>query len=112
MARGLVSPDRTIDLHGHGLAAAHARLEGALGDAIRAGERVLLVVTGRAPAAGVSRLDQPMRGVIRASIGDWLAASEHRHAIAAVRGAHRRHGGAGAIHVILRRRRAPGSNNP
>jgi len=38
-------------------------------------------------------------------VGDWLAASRHAADIAAVRGAHPRHGGAGALYIILRRRR-------
>jgi DNA-nicking Smr family endonuclease len=64
--------------------------------------RVLLVVTGRPPradAAGPTR-----RGLIRAAIGDWLAVSRHASRIAAIRNAHPRHGGAGALYLILRRR--------
>ena len=45
------------------------------------------------------------RGAIRAKILDWLAASEHGSAIAAVRTAHRRHGGEGALFIVLRRGR-------
>jgi DNA-nicking Smr family endonuclease len=45
------------------------------------------------------------RGAIRAAVGDWLAASRHAGHIAAVRGAHPRHGGAGALYIVLRRRR-------
>ena len=40
-----------------------------------------------------------------AAIGDWLAASRHASSIAAVRGAHPRHGGAGALYIVLRRPR-------
>ena len=36
---------------------------------------------------------------------DWLAAGPHGSSIAAVRSAHRRHGGAGAVYVVLRRPR-------
>ena len=35
---------------------------------------------------------------------DWLAAGPHASRIAAIRPAHPRHGGAGAVYVILRRR--------
>ena len=38
-------------------------------------------------------------------LADWLAASEHASDIVAIRGAHRRHGGQGAIYVVLRKRR-------
>ncbi len=46
-----------------------------------------------------------MRGASRAAGGDWLAASRHADQIAAVRNAHPRHGGAGALYIVLRRRR-------
>ena len=42
--------------------------------------------------------------VIRAAVHDWLTASRHASAIAAVRGAHARHGGGGSLYIVLRRR--------
>lgn len=67
------------------------------------GARLVLVIAGRPrPADAADRGER--RGAIRAKILDWLAAGEHAHDIAAVRGAHRRHGGAGALYVVLRRR--------
>ncbi len=105
IATGRVHPDRTIDLHGYNLAAAHHRLDRGLDEAIRDGARVILLVTGRAPRSGSSRLDSPLRGIIRESVGDWLAASRHQPAIAAIRNAHPRHGGAGALYIVLRRKR-------
>lgn len=101
LSRGLVEPDRTIDLHGHTLNTAYRLLDGALGHAVAAGERVILLVTGRPPRAGSER--PHARGAIRAAVGDWLAGSRHSGAIAAVRGAHPRHGGAGALYIVLRR---------
>ncbi|MEG3148132.1 Smr/MutS family protein [Sphingomonas sp. RT2P30] len=103
LSRGIVAPDRTIDLHGHNLDTAYRLLDGALGQAIGAGERVVLLVTGRPPRAGSER--PHARGAIRAAVGDWLAGSRHAGAIAAVRGAHPRHGGAGALYIVLRRPR-------
>jgi DNA-nicking Smr family endonuclease len=100
LRRGMVAPDRSIDLHGHTLLTAHAALESALARAVADDIRMLLVVTGKPPRAGEAR-----RGLIRASIGEWLSVSPHRARIAAVRVAHPRHGGAGALYLILRRRR-------
>ncbi|MCC2976338.1 Smr/MutS family protein [Sphingomonas sp. PL-96] len=101
IARGLVAPDSMIDLHGHSLASAHALLDRALERAIGRGDRVLLLVTGKAPRPEAER---PFaRGAIRAAVPDWLAASRHADRIAAVRHAHPRHGGAGALYVVLRR---------
>lgn len=104
LGRGIVRPDMTVDLHGDTLTRAHARLEAALARAIAHDVRVLLLITGKPPREeghhGVVR-----RGVIRANVPGWLAASAHRERIAAVRGAHPRHGGAGALYIVLRRRR-------
>ena len=45
-----------------------------------------------------------IRPNIHEMVLDWLAASSHHSAIAAVRSAHRRHGGEGALYIILKRR--------
>lgn len=104
LSRGLAPPDFTVDLHGHTLATAYARLDGALEQAIRSGARVVLLITGKPPRPESER--PHARGAIRDAVGDWLAASRHASAIAAVRNAHPRHGGQGALYVVLRRRRS------
>jgi DNA-nicking Smr family endonuclease len=101
LSRGLASPDVTVDLHGHNLATAYDLLDRRLEQAIAEEARLLLLVTGKPPGE-----ERPVkRGAIRAAVGDWLAASRHSGEIAAVRNAHPRHGGAGALYIILRRRR-------
>jgi DNA-nicking Smr family endonuclease len=68
--------------------------------AITSGARLVLLVTGHHRPG-----DPPVeRGKIRAAVHDWLAVSRHSSSIAAVRGAHRRHGGGGSLYIILRRR--------
>lgn len=104
LATGAVAPDSSIDLHGHTLETAYHLLDSTLDAAIRRGDRVLLLVTGRPPRPESER--PHARGRIRAAVGDWLAASRHADRIAAVRGAHPRHGGAGALYIVLRRDRA------
>ena len=103
LARGLISPDATIDLHGHTLDTAYAALDHAVDRAILRGDRVLLVITGRPPRPESER--PHARGRIRAALPDWLAASRHAARIAAIRPAHQRHGGAGAVYLVLRRPR-------
>lgn len=101
LGRGLVSPDAVLDLHGHNLATAYDLLDRRLEESISSGARLLLLVTGKAP--GPER--RMKRGAIRAAVGDWLHASRHAGDIAAVRNAHPRHGGAGALYIVLRRPR-------
>jgi len=96
---GSVQIDRVLDLHGMNLDAAWVAIDRALEQAIAAGERVMLLITGH------HRPGEPpvQRGRIRAAVHDWLAASRHASAIAAIRGAHRRHGGDGSLYIILKR---------
>jgi DNA-nicking Smr family endonuclease len=104
LARAAVAPDFTLDLHGHTLDQAHMRLTQGLSQARAMGARLVLVVTGKPrPVDAADRGHR--RGAIRAKILDWLAAGEHASDIAAIRKAHRRHGGEGALYIVLRRRR-------
>jgi DNA-nicking Smr family endonuclease len=67
--------------------------------------RVLLVIAGKPRPHGDHDARASQRGAIRAKLLDWLAASPHASRIAAIRPAHQRHGGAGAVYVVLRRAR-------
>ncbi|KKC24743.1 Smr/MutS family protein [Sphingomonas sp. SRS2] len=106
LRRGVTQPDWTIDLHGHTLDSARRLLDNALDQALAEGVRVILLITGKPPRDGDRGDDgRPRRGLIRASIGSWLESSRHAARIAAVRNAHPRHGGTGALYIILRRER-------
>jgi len=81
------------------LDSAWVAIDRTLEQSIARGDRVVLLVTGHHRPG-----DPPVqRGRIRAAVHDWLAASRHADEIAAVRGAHRRHGGGGSLYLILRR---------
>jgi DNA-nicking Smr family endonuclease len=100
---GRIVPDLTLDLHGHSLDAAYARIMTALDQARAIGARVVLVVAGRErPVDPADRMVK--RGAIRAKLLDWLASSRHADAIVAVRKAHIRHGGDGALYLVLKRK--------
>lgn len=101
---GRIEPDMSIDLHGHSLAAAHLQLERTLAAALSRGARVVHVITGK-ERKPQDRAGFSMRGAIRAEIGHWLAHGPHAGSIASVRTAHPRHGGSGALYIILRRKR-------
>ena len=103
LASGLVHPDFTIDLHGHSLDAAHSRLDHGLTLALAQSARTVLLITGRPRPARDHAGRSERRGAIRAKFIDWLAAGPHASRIAAIRPAHPRHGGAGAVYVIMRR---------
>lgn len=104
LAKAAISPDFTIDLHGHTLDQAYDRLHLGLGQARAMGARLVLLVTGRPrPVEAADR--GARRGAIRAKVLDWLAAGPHASDVVAIRAAHRRHGGDGALYLVLRRTR-------
>jgi DNA-nicking Smr family endonuclease len=98
--RGGLVPDIAIDLHDANLSRAYARLDGALEQAIAQKFKVILLVTGKARTH--DRANGEGRGAIAAVVRDWLAASRHSRHISAVRNAHPRHGGAGALYIMLK----------
>jgi DNA-nicking Smr family endonuclease len=103
--KGAIIPDISVDLHETNLSGAYARLDRALEQAIHQKLRVVLLVTGkpRAHDRASGPSGQAGRGAIAAVVRDWLAASRHAGAISAVRNAHPRHGGAGALYIVLKR---------
>ena len=105
LSRGAIAPDVTIDLHGIGLDAAHGRLNGGIAQALAMGARVILLIAGKHRPSDEHDLRGSRRGAIRAKLLDWLAHSPHASQIAAVRPAQPRHGGAGAVYIVLRKGR-------
>lgn len=95
---GRLEPDLVVDLHGHSLASAHTHLARALDRAAGQGARVILLIAGKQRGP-----DEAPRGAIRRELETWLAHSGHARRIAAVRNAHPRHGGAGALYLVLKK---------
>lgn len=98
--RGAIVPDISIDLHDANLTRAYSRLDGALEQAIAQKLKVILLVTGKPRSH--DRASGEGRGAIPAVVRDWLGASRHARHITAVRNAHPRHGGTGALYIILK----------
>ncbi|WP_114521543.1 Smr/MutS family protein [Altererythrobacter sp. ZODW24] len=104
LSKASIDPDYTLDLHGHTLDQAYVRLNRGIAQARAMNARLILVITGKSrPVDAADRGSS--RGAIRAKILDWLAAGSHGSAIAAIRKAHRRHGGEGALYIVLKRER-------
>lgn len=88
-------PPGTIDLHGFDQDRARAALTAHILRAHAAGERTVLVVTGKGALGD---------GVLRRRTPEWLAEPPLRAVVAGLSEAHRRHGGEGALYVALKRR--------
>ncbi len=98
LKRGLHPIEARLDLHGMTQIEAHREVAHFVETAHRAGRRCVLVITGRGLGP-----DGP--GVLKRAVPRWLAEAGLRRRILAVAAAQPRHGGAGALYLLLRRRR-------
>lgn len=117
LAKGRQAIDSRIDLHGMTQEEAHRRLTAHLAAAVRRGERCVLVITGKGgprmpQGGGADRVPAQFRrrsdfgfgaGVLRRAVPLWLDSPELRPLVSAFAPAHERHGGEGALYVMLRR---------
>jgi DNA-nicking Smr family endonuclease len=87
-----------LDLHGLTQAEAHRALSRFVAEARDAGQRCILVITGRG-------LTPSGPGVLKSAVPRWLAEPELRRHILMTAPAQPKDGGAGALYVLLRRRR-------
>jgi DNA-nicking Smr family endonuclease len=100
LRRGELPIDATLDLHGLTQGEAHSALIGAVARARALGRRCLLVVTGK---GGSVDAEGRTTGVLRANVPRWLNESPLRAQILAFAKAKPRHGGEGALYVLIRR---------
>lgn len=116
IARGQIAVDRHLDLHGKTQEQAFQALLSAVRQEVARGSRCLVVVTGRGgrrfsqtrdvPAAYRRREDfAPEGGVLKRQVPLWLEGPELSGFVYAYGPAADSHGGAGALYVVLRRRR-------
>lgn len=92
--RGRVEIEATLDLHGHTQATGRAAVARFLQEARARDYGAVIVVTGIGSGGA---------GVLRRQLPEWLNEPETRPLIAGYARAHRRHGGAGALYVFLKR---------
>lgn len=100
LRKGEMPVDATLDLHGYTQNEAHSALIGAIARARVLGQRCLLVVTGK---GGSVDAEGRTTGVLRANVPRWLNESPLRAHVLAFAKAKPRHGGEGALYVLVRR---------
>ncbi|MGD2133966.1 MAG: Smr/MutS family protein [Maricaulaceae bacterium] len=101
--RGQVEIDGRLDLHGMTQVEAHAALGGFVMRLRERGGRCGLVITGKGRPGGAMD-GGGGEGVLRRRLPEWLAEPALAPVIAGYAPAHKRHGGAGAWYVFLKRR--------
>ncbi|MBO4316809.1 MAG: Smr/MutS family protein [Mailhella sp.] len=96
---GQFSPQAHIDLHGLNSAQAYINLTAFFRNAYNRGHRTVLIVTGRGnnSPAGIP--------VLKNKVCEWLTKEPFRRAVLAFCTAKQEDGGAGAMYVLIRKRR-------
>ena len=92
-SKGNVFIENKLDLHGFNLVEAKNLLENFINQSVENGKRLILVITGKGKEG---------EGIIKNNIVSWLNAKDLRNKILAVNYASKKHGGSGAIYILLR----------
>ena len=100
LRRGKMPIEGKLDLHGHRQAEAHRALEDFIAYSRRRGRRCVLVVTGKGNLT--TPYTEGVPGVLRQRVPEWLRTGHLAQHIVGIEQAHPRHGGSGALYVILR----------
>jgi DNA-nicking Smr family endonuclease len=98
MKRGQMDIEATLDLHGMTQEQAHRALGGFLSGSQSAGKQTVRVITGKGGKDTGSG-----RGVLRDAVPRWLNEGPNRRMIKAFSHAAPKHGGEGALYVLLKR---------
>jgi DNA-nicking Smr family endonuclease len=98
LKRGQLAIEAMLDLHGLTQEEAHRQLDGFLAQSAHAGRRCVLIITGK----GIWRTEA---GILREMVPRWLNEPPNRARVLAIAHAQPRHGGEGALYVLLKRKR-------
>ena len=94
LKKGNVFIESKLDLHGFNEVEAKNLLEDFINQSVESDKRLILVVTGKG---------QKGEGVIKKNIVSWLNTKDLRNKILAVNYASNKHGGSGALYILLRK---------
>tara|TARA_B100000586_G_scaffold190446_1_gene140176 strand:- start:428 stop:931 length:504 start_codon:yes stop_codon:yes gene_type:complete len=93
-SKGNVFIENKLDLHGYNLVEAKNLLENFINQSVKNNKRLILVITGKG---------KEEEGIIKNNIISWLNTKDLRNKILAVNYASKKHGGSGAIYILLRK---------
>ena len=93
-SKGNVFIDKKLDLHGFNLVEAKNLLKNFINQSVKNNKRLILVITGKGKEG---------EGIIKNNIVSWLNTKDLRNKILAVNYASKKHGGTGAIYILLKK---------
>lgn len=110
LRKGQMEIDGRIDLHGMRQGEAQSRLRTFISAGQLQGKRCVLVITGK--GSSIKKTDDAAfmmtekTGILRDAVPKWLAEGDMRRLVVDIRTAQPKHGGSGALYVLLRRSRS------
>ena len=107
LKRGQLPIEARLDLHGMTQDEARRSLDGFITQAHDRGLRAVLIITGKGlkPREPAYPWDHSTGGVLKAMTPRWLNEAPNRGRVLAITEAQPRHGGSGALYVLIRRQR-------
>ncbi len=109
LRKGQMPIEGRIDLHGLTQAEAHGRLRAFIVAAQIQGKRCVLVITGKGSSTektdDAAYMTRDRRGILREAVPKWLNQADLKRLVIDFRAAQPKHGGSGALYVLLRRTR-------
>lgn len=102
LQRGQLAIEGRLDLHGMTQKQAYPALLRFITASRSFDRRLVLVVTGKGWNPEADRPEEAI-GILRRSVPRWLDSPPFTEHVTAVRDAHLKHGGSGALYVMLRR---------
>ena len=110
LRRGKMAIEGRVDLHGFTRREAHRKLKTFIVSAQRSGKRCVLVITGKGSSVRQTEDADYMggnrKGVLKEEVPRWLREPDLQPLVIDFRSAQPRHGGGGALYVLLRRARS------
>jgi DNA-nicking Smr family endonuclease len=108
LKRGQMPIEGRLDLHGMTQDEARRALDGFIAEAHAKGRRAVLIITGKG-AKPRHEYEDPWhgagRGILKQATPRWLNEAPNRARVLAFTEAQARHGGSGALYVLIRRQR-------
>ena len=105
MRQGKIRPEAKLDLHGLNLSQAQPILTKFVLGAHGKGLRLILIITGKGRNTEDHDIIPKRKGILKASVPNWLAMEPLSSKILQITNAHVKHGGGGAFYVYLRKKR-------
>jgi DNA-nicking Smr family endonuclease len=109
LKRGQLPIEGRLDLHGMSQEQARRALDHFIAEAFADGRRALLVITGKGlrprPEHEIDPWHGAGRGILKQAVPRWLNEAPNRARVLAFTDAQPRHGGDGALYVLIRRQR-------